>query len=438
MLGRARVLVLQNRLGEARPLSEAVINLTRLVGSTSELVEALITFTEIVDRIGDRRALAGAVDELRRSMDELEGEPAVHGQALLHLGELAKRQGDVEDSERDQQEALRRFEVAGDRQGYSDALCALGFHAVRAREHERADALLTQALELKEAIADRQGTGQVLNNLGLLAFRMTDYDRALELINRSLEVFRAMGSQYSVGTGLINLGLVQSQLRRYDEADAAFQQALQILQSVGDRVAASVCLTNQGLVAINRLDRARARHLFREARRLKLESDSQWGMHEVLINLAWVAAWDGEFEAAERLLRSMLDREGITPEEQSVVHTLLGVLHTFSGRLESAVLTLHRAVADAEDHENDSLIALCRANAAFYAAVTQQDKQLARLTEDLSPDDTLTSVEPRAWIAWLDDMVAETERAGRRSPRHVAALKAAVARMRKAFELTAD
>ncbi|MEO1271830.1 MAG: AAA family ATPase, partial [Myxococcota bacterium] len=65
MLGRARVLVLQNRLSEARPLSEAVINLTRLVGTRSELVEALITFTEIVDRIGDRRALVQAADELR-------------------------------------------------------------------------------------------------------------------------------------------------------------------------------------------------------------------------------------------------------------------------------------------------------------------------------------------------------------------------------------
>ncbi|MEO1268183.1 MAG: tetratricopeptide repeat protein, partial [Myxococcota bacterium] len=376
-----------------------------------------------------------AADELRGLMAQLSAEPAVQGRGLLHLGELAKRQGDNEASERDQQKALEYFERAGDRQGYSDALSALGFHAVRARDHERATALLTQALELKEAIADRQGTGQVLNNLGLQAFRVADYERALELIERSLEIFRAMGSLYSVGTGLINLGLVQSQLRRYDAADASFQQALHILQSVGDRVAASVCLTNQGLVAINRLDRARARHLFREARRLKLESDSQWGMHEVLINLAWVAAWDGEFEAAERMLRTLLDREGTTPEELSVVHTMLGVLHIFNGNMEGAVLTLHRAVADAEDHDNPGLVALCRANVAFYAAVTRQDSQFKRLAEDFSPSEPLTTVEPRAWVAWLHDMAAETERAKRRKPRRIASLKEAVERVRKAFGL---
>ena len=406
--GRARVLLLQHRLGSARPLVEASCELARDLRDMTQLVQSLVVLSEVASRSGDLQSCVLAAREIEAHLDSVT-EPTVLGRTLLHLGELARRSGETELAVSHQQEALEHFEVVGDVQGISDALCELGFHAVERRDNAVAEAYLARALDLKEGIADQRGIGQVLNHLGLHALSRGDFERAEHYLRRSLAIFRAMGAAYSVANGLSNLGLVLSFNRRYEEADATFQEGLDSLQAVGDRLMSSICLTHRAILAINRGQREAARGMFREARRLKDEVGSSWGMAELMWNLALVASWDGELSASARMLRHVLDsRLEVTPAEAAAVSSLLGLLQVCSGD-RAGVEALQRGHALAAGVHEPQVLALCVANLGVGLCVLGRVEEGERWLDQLTPGALVGTLEPSVYLEWLAAVGESTE-----------------------------
>jgi tetratricopeptide (TPR) repeat protein len=401
--GRVRVMALQNRLEESKPLAEAALRLAVQEGDIVEEVHALIAYTGLTSRTGEHEACDVALIKLGDLLDAIEN-PQIVGKALLHLGEIAKLRGEADASFQYQKEALVRFEAVDDMQGIGDALTALGFHAVATGDNAKARSTLTRALEIKRAMGDQLGIGQVLNNLGLLAFKTADYDEAETLLRDSLDVFKAMGLVFRVATTLGNLGLVFTVRRRYPQADAYFDKALRILRGLGDRIAASNILINKGLLAVNRLKPGEARELFREARRVMIETGAVRGMSTVLINLAFVAGWDGEFQAAQRLLTSLLTRDEPLPQhEAAVACAMLAVIEIFLGDFDAAVANFDR-LAIVEIGEERRIRAFVGACVEFVAFVAPVDAKLAGTLGPYQPDEMLASVEPRVFVRWLTDM----------------------------------
>lgn len=409
LLGRARVRLLQNHLAAARPLTLEAVATFEEAGENDGLVEALITLSEMGERSGDAEAAEGAQRRLRQLHPEI-SDPHTAGRVWLHLGDAAKRRGDLDGWEAHLTEALARFEESDDLQGVSDVLTGLGFLAIQRHLPEEAVPQLQRALQLKETIADRRGTGIVHNHLGVVAFRQGDPDTADQHLRQALEIFEAIGAPYRVGLAYANLGLVRLSQGLHSQAHDCFDRAVGIMQSIGDDLSVSVCLTNQGLVALCELDRDRARDLFREARRLIARAGSRFGRSEVLSNLAFVAAWDGEFDAAERLLRELLAEE-LPPHDSATALATLGAILTVTGRHDEAVLSLTRAADAAEDTRNLELLRFCHANTALYAAVTQQDNLYAATVAKVDPSGTLCMMPPSVWLTWLGDMAAQSSRA---------------------------
>lgn len=421
ILGRARVRLQQNQLDAARPLALDAIETYDAAGDTNGLVEALITLSELTERSGDPDAALAAQERLRLLQPAIV-DAHTAGRVWLHLGDAAKRRGDLDAWEDHLQEALTSFETCDDLQGVSDVLTGLGFLAIQRHRPEAAIPHLERALQLKESIADRRGTGIVHNHLGVVAFRQGDTRTADEHLRLALEIFEAIGAPYRVGLVNANLGLVRLSEGKYTQSHDCFDRAISIMESIGDELSMSVCLTNQGLVALCELDRDRARDLFREARRLIQRAGSRFGRSEVLSNLAFVAAWDGEFDAAERILRELL-AEDLPPHDAATALATLGAILTITGRNDEAVMSLTRATDAAEETRNGELLRFCHANTAFYAAATGQDALYQATTALVAREGTLCMMPPAVWLTWLDDMAQHSARAD--------ALRAAVDRLRE-------
>ncbi len=427
-LGRARVRLLQNHLDAARPLAMEAVELYQQAGDANGLVEALITLSELAERGGHPESAAAAQERLRLLQPSIV-DAHTAGRVSLHLGDAAKRRGDLAGWEDHLTQALAHFERSDDLQGVSDVLTGLGFLAIQRHQPELAVPQLQRALQLKESIADREGTGIVHNHLGVVDFRKGDNAAAEEHLRQALEIFEAIGAPYRMGLAYANLGLVRLAQVRYEQAHDCFDRAISIMQSIGDQLSVSVCLTNQGLVALCELDRDRARDLFREARRLIQKAGSRFGRSEVLSNLAFVAAWDGEFDAAERILRELLT-EDLPPHDNATALATLGAVLTVTGRHDEAVMSLTRATDAAEETRNDDLLRFCHANTALYAAATQQDALYEATTGLVAPDATLCMMPPSVWLAWLADM---SEHAPRKD-----AMREAVAQLREHWTTPGD
>jgi hypothetical protein len=139
---------------------------------------------------------------------------------------------------------------------------------------------------------------------------------------------------------------------------------------------------------------------------MMIETGANRGMSTVMVNLAFVAGWDGEFQAAQRLLASLLDRdEGLPPHEAAVVCASLAVIECFLGDTDAAVANFDRP-AIVEMGGEQRIRAFVRACAEFVALVAPLDPETVAAFGPRLPNEMLASIEPGVWARWLTDMAA--------------------------------
>ena len=139
--------------------------------------------------------------------------------------------------------------------------------------------------------------------------------------------------------------------------------------------------------------------------------------------------WSGDFDSAEARLEQTLEElaEAVADEDKAIARSLLGLLRCFQSRLQLAALELGRARVDAEEMGNWQISALCQANAAFYALLTEADTVYEELLAEFRPAANLYTLAPHTWLGLLESMAdLITEREGSRQAER---LRAAVERV---------
>jgi len=409
--GLAHLLFVQRRNGEALNAYKRALKASQQSKDVAGVSKALVGLSRVYLMRGDAREGAKVRDHLEQMLPHLpHGETA--GRVLLHLAEVAQRQGKLGARYGYLIRARDQLDESTDRRSLSNVLLALGSSlmdpAMNAPDRmQRAEQVLREGMEIKRSVGDRHGVAEAFRHLGQLELEQANYPAAQKLLEQSLNIHQALGAPFNIGATHNSLAIACLYRGEFELAQEHCDRALELFTRINDRIAVSHVMLNKGIVLLNRCDVRGAQQLLREARRIKEALESHWGLFDLRNYLAISALWLGEFEQAEQILEQTLrevDKHG-TDEDRTVARSLLGLLRAVQGRLQLAALELGRARADADELGIDRVMAFCQANAAVFASLNNDELGFESLLDAAAPAKLFHMLHREIWLSFVENII---------------------------------
>jgi len=174
--------------------------------------------------------LADTAAHVERSGAELE--PATRGQAAVFRALTALYRGDLSSYLREELEARRAFEDAGDVRRALNESGSIGFAQLELGSWTDAERTLEEALERAEAMGLEHVRAASWHNLGLVYARLGRFEAAREVEQRALDVFRAQSDRRLEGAALTYLAEIALLGGDAAEAERLAREALALVSQV--------------------------------------------------------------------------------------------------------------------------------------------------------------------------------------------------------------
>jgi len=332
----ARVLAAEREAGGAVTLSELAGHYA--LGAAAGRREEAVRWMRLAARDASRRlAYDEAARHWRRVLGAMEagaGEPAERVDALLELGDAARRAGDGEAGLAACERAADLARRAGDAAALARA--ALGIHAAGTRTGESPAALIALMEEALDGLGDGHAglRARVLAGLArVLAWSGRDVGRAVELAGEAVAAARRSGDLPGLGACLVASHHVGWRAASASQRLALAGEVAEVAAEIGDpellaeaRLLRAADLLELGDPAVHDEVAALAVQAD-EARQPRLR-------HAALLRLAAQATMTGRFADAERLVASAaaLGREIGDADWLNVHREQLWNLRTLQGR----------------------------------------------------------------------------------------------------------
>jgi predicted ATPase/class 3 adenylate cyclase len=171
-----------------------------------------------------------AVLEHRSEVSQL-----LRARALRVYAESIYIAGDIDASERIQQESLREFRELGDEPGIAIALHRLAVCAIMAQDLVRARELLDECLAICRHRPNRKLVADTVVKLGTIAWREGDAERAFELWEEGAARCEEIGFTWMQAIAVQGIADVAYQLGRTELAWTRAREALRLCRECDDR-----------------------------------------------------------------------------------------------------------------------------------------------------------------------------------------------------------
>jgi predicted ATPase/DNA-binding CsgD family transcriptional regulator/DNA-binding XRE family transcriptional regulator len=158
--------------------------------------------------------------------------PRIRARALLALGELAFRQGDMQAARAPLEYARDLFWQAQDDLGVALTLRSLGRLALDEGDHIAARTLLEEDLRIERELGHRGGLPWPLTYLAWLATFDARFAEARALLSEALRLCRELGDREGIGRQLFSLGHVALETGQLRDARAQFAESLTIFAAL--------------------------------------------------------------------------------------------------------------------------------------------------------------------------------------------------------------
>lgn len=409
--GFAHLLFVQRRNSEALNSYKRALKASQHDKDLAGVSKALVGLSRVYLMRGDAREGAKVRDHLEQMLPHLpEGETA--GRVLLHLAEVAQRQGKLGARYGYLIRARDQLDDTSDRRSLSNVLLALGSSlmepAMNAPDRmQRAEQVIREAMEIKRSVGDRHGVAEAFRHLGQLELEQANYPAAQKLLAQSLDIHQALGAPFNIGATHNALSIACLYRGEFEMADEHCDRAIELFERINDKIAGSHVMLNKGIVTLNRCNVRGAQRLLLQARRIKEAFASNWGLFDLRNYLAISAMWLGDFEQADDLLDETLrevDEHG-TDEDRTVARSLTGLLRAVQGRLKLAAIEFERARADADELGIARVSAFCHANAALFAHLNGDEINFEEHIEAVGDAKLFHMLHREIWLSFVENIV---------------------------------
>jgi predicted ATPase/DNA-binding CsgD family transcriptional regulator len=278
---------------EARADYEAALHAARTAGEQKAIWQTLLDLGLLwaardYERTGDycRQAL-----DLARSMEDA----TATGHSLNRLGNWLMNSGRTFEALSHHQEALAIFETLDDRPGLAATLDLLGMTSNQCGDWAASVTYWKRAIPILRDLNDRQTLSSSLANMVMYTLNL---EHAQEAVTLARDIGWRAGESYALGT----LSLVLFTLGHYDRGLASRKQSLAVAQAIEHPqwIAGGHIFLGQLYTELLALAEA-ATHL-QEGLALAKQVGSSWFSWVGAGSLASVYIWQGNLDAAEKLL----------------------------------------------------------------------------------------------------------------------------------------
>ena len=275
--------------------------------------------------------------------------------ALSTLGELASREGNLDDAFDYLQQSLRLFtQLEADNSGYryylADVYTSLGRLYTSTGDHVRGLAFLNRALKLSTTLNQPNQFAGILNEIGYLHLEQEDYAQAQSKFQQSLQQYTIGHNSREVARALLNLGVVKQRERNYADALALFQTSLETAKTTNNFDVQIAAAEGIGVVLTAKRDFQTALNFLDNSLALAVEKKDRLRECEVLWRIAEVHFARGNMEVSLGSAQSALQLARFMQSPKLTYLTLatIGKTYIALNRPELAVESFKQAVNSIE------------------------------------------------------------------------------------------
>ncbi len=217
-------------------------------GATAEdRAWAMLKLGQVWDKRGD---LQEAEEWLRQALRQLEQVhapvPDLHGQVYSELGWLNLRHGDLAAAQNWLEQGLALVKDTQFYSVHSSILNRLGAVYFNRGQWQQAVTYVDQALALRDRLGDVVGYARSLNNLGILKWSSGDWDGAQVDYQRALELQEKIGEVEGRVQVYTNLGVLYTARGEWGKAEESLKRSLEIAQKIAHPYELAVSHMNLG------------------------------------------------------------------------------------------------------------------------------------------------------------------------------------------------
>jgi DNA-binding NtrC family response regulator/tetratricopeptide (TPR) repeat protein len=225
------------------------------------------------------------------------------GRAAYMLGELLRRDGDLDGAARCTETVFKVADATADGRMRVRGLNLLGIIHRERSEFQSALGCFKEILEISRQIGYERGERIALNGLGGVYCLQGEFDEALSYYHLSLKADAKAGDAHGRAVGLYNIGWTLASMGRWTEATENFHRAIALCEEHGFYNPLAAARMGLGELSLKRSDYEAAALRFRiviEGERGTQHSGRMY--REVLSNLGWTHFRKGDLGRAEEVL----------------------------------------------------------------------------------------------------------------------------------------
>ena len=134
-------------------------------------------------------------------------------------------------------QARKYFDTHQDEKGYPVTLTFIGNIYESFGDYETALKFCQDALKKAQETGYKEGEGEAQSVIGLIYSRLSDYDNALDAYHASRDLRQELGDQKAVASSLNRIARIYTLMKRYDKALENYQKSLVLREQTGQLTA---------------------------------------------------------------------------------------------------------------------------------------------------------------------------------------------------------
>ncbi|HTK07139.1 MAG TPA: tetratricopeptide repeat protein [Ktedonobacteraceae bacterium] len=274
-------------------------------GKQAELVRLVNAYIPTMLRLGFYPLAEQHVKRMQEISRERE-DSGGNSSALLYLGQIAQKQGELAEAESFFKEGLELARQLDDKERISAFLTGLGETNWRRGDFTQAEIYLQEGLSIAQQLDNKERTSVILKNLGSVAANQGDFSKEEMYLKEGLQIARQIGDREQTCVLLMNLGAADSDRGNYVQAEKYFQEGLTLARQIGHREWISGLLSNLGNLFHAQGNYILAEKYFQEGLELARQIGHREWTSILLNNLGMTASKQEKYFHADAYLQESL------------------------------------------------------------------------------------------------------------------------------------